>query len=290
MARTIDEIFEEQKGEAIRLATEQGNNDALNMFNNTSRVTLWRMLFYTMAFCAWGLEKAFDSVVALIDAMIAALTPHSLRWYRTKGLAFQYGFDLVAETDKYDNTGKTDAEIAASKVVKYCAVNETTVDGKRVLLIKIAGVDGNGKLMKLSDLVYTAFVAYMERIKDAGNVLIIYNREADILKAVVDVFYNPLLLDVSGNRLDGLGGKPVEDAANNYLLALPFNGEFSNAGFIDMLQSAYGVNNKNVFLRSMQRKINDTDFVSVGNTFIPEAGYTKFDDVGGLVINYVAQV
>jgi hypothetical protein len=53
---------------------------------------------------------------------------------------------------------------------------------------------------------------------------------------------------------------------------------------------AYGVDNKNVFLKSMLKKINDTDYQSVGNTFIPDAGYTKFDDVGGLTINYISHV
>lgn len=289
MARTIDEIFEEQRQEAIRLADEAGNTDALDMYNNNSRLAIWRLLFYTMAYCAWGLEKIFDSTVSLIDGMIANLTPHSLRWYRSKALAFQYGFDLIPETDKYDNTGKTDNEIAGAKVVKYAAVNETTIDERRVLLIKIAGVDNDGKLVQLPQLVEDAFVTYMERVRDAGNVLIIYNREADVLRTTVDVFYNPLLLDGSGNRLDGLGGKPLEEAALQYLLSRPFNGEFSNAGFIDALQNAYGVNERNVFLRSMERKINENDYQSVGNTFIPDAGYARFADTAGLNINYIPQ-
>lgn len=289
MARTIQQIFNEQKEEAIRLATEQSNDEALEMFNNTSKVSLWRLLFYVFAFSAWSLEKVFDSFVDLVNGIIAALTPHSLRWYRTKALAFQFGFDLIAETDKYDNAGKTADEIEESKMVKYAAVNEAQVDGRRVLLIKVAGVDGSGVLQQLPSIQEAAFAAYMERVKDAGNMLIIYNRIADILKTEVDVFYNPLVLDANGNRLDGLAGKPVEDAANGYLLTLPFNGEFSNAAFVDALQNAYGVDNKNVFLKSMQRKINETDYQAVGNTFIPDAGYTKFDE-GGLIINYIAHV
>lgn len=287
MARTIQQIFDEQKAEAIRLATEQNNGEALAMFNNTSRVALWRLLFFTMAFCAWSLEKIFDGFVDLVNSIIAALTPHSLRWYRTKALSFQFGFDLIAETDKYNNTGKTADEIEASKVVKYAAVNEALVDGRRVLLVKVAGVDGSGNLIQLPGAQEAAFIAYMERVKDAGNMLIIYNRVADILKTEVDVYYNPLLLSFDGSRLDGLGGKPLEDAAISYLLNLPFNGEFSNAAFIDTLQNAFGVDNKNVFLKSMQRKINDTTYQSVGNTFIPDAGYTKFD-VNGLLINYIS--
>lgn len=289
MARTIQQIFDEQKAEAIRLATEQSNDEALDMFNNSSKVSLWRLLFFTMAFCAWSLEKVFDGFMDLVNSIIASLTPHSTRWYRTKALAFQYGFDLVPETDKYDNTGIASDVIDASKVVKFCAVNETTVDGRRVLLVKVAGVDSNGILQQLPTLQFDAFVAYMLRVKDAGNFIIFYNRLADLLKTEVDVYYNPLLLDATGSRLDGQAGKPLEDAANNYLLNLVFNGEFSNAAFIDTLQAAFGVDNKNVFLKSMQRKITDTSYQSVGNTFIPDAGYAKFEDAG-LIINYISHV
>lgn len=289
MARTIQEIFDEQKAQAIQTATDQNNQEALDMLNNTSKVSLWRLLFYTMAYCAWSLEKVFDSFQALVQSIIDGLTPHNLRWYRTKFLAFQFGADLVGETDKYDNTGLTDDEIEAMKVVKFAAVNETTIDEKRVILGKVAGVDDSGVLQPLPDEQFAALSAYMERVKDAGNELVIYNRVADLLKTEVDVFYNPLLLDADGNRLDGLAGKPLEDAANAYLLSLPFNGEFSNAGFIDALQNAYGVDNKNVFLKSMQRKISVGNYQSVGNTFIPDAGYVKFD-VDGLVINYISHV
>lgn len=287
MARTIQQIFDEQKAEGIRLAEEQNNEAAISMFNNESRLAIWRLLFFTVAFCVWTLEKLWDNFQELINSIIAALTPHSLRWYRSKALAFQFGFDLLPESDKFNNADRTTEEIQLSKCVKYAAVNEVQLDGRRVLLLKVAGF--NGDLVQLSSVQEQAFVAYMERIKDAGNILIVYNRLADLLKAEVDVFYNPLLLDGNGNRLDGVAGKPLEDAARNYLLSLPFNGEFSNAAFIDNLQNAYGVSNKNVFLQSMLRKINDTTYVSVGNTFIPEAGYTKFD-VDGLIINYIAQV
>lgn len=289
MSRTIQEIFDEQRNEAIRLATEQANTEVLDMLNNTSKFSIWRLMFYVMSFCVWSLENIWDKFQDLINSTIAALTPHSLRWYRSQALAFQYGFNLIPETDQFDNTGKTDDEIDQSKVVKYSAVNESVIDGRRVLLVKIAGVDSSGNLIQLPALQETAFTAYMENVKDAGNQIVIYNRLADLLITQVDVYYNPLILDENGNRLDGLAGKPLEDAAKSYLLQLPFNGEFSNAAFIDTLQNAYGVDNKNVFLRSVQRKIGDNQYQAVANTFIPDAGYVRFD-VAGLNFNYIAHV
>lgn len=287
MSRTIQQIFDEQKAEAIRLATDAGNADLVDMFNNTSAFATWRILFYVMAFCAWSLETLWDAFQKVINDLIAALTPHSPRWYRTKALAFQYGFNLLPESDKYDNAGYTAQEIADSKVVKYAAVNEVTIDGKRVLLIKVAGVDNAGNLIPITPLQLAAFTTYMELVRDAGVPLLIYNRVADLLRTEVDVYYNPLLLDASGNRLDGLTGKPVEDEARSYLLQLPFNGEFSNATFIDTIQNAYGVSNRNVFLKSMLRGLPGGAFASIPNSFIPEAGYANFDV---LKINYIAHV
>lgn len=289
MARSIQTIFEEQQNEGIRQATAAGNDELLAMFTNTSKVAVWRILFYSIAYCIWSFEKVMDGFTQMISAMIDALTPHNLRWYRTTALKFQYGFDLLPESFKFDNTGKTAQEIEDSKVVKYVAVNEATVDNVRVLLMKIAGVDSEGKLSQLPVVVEQAFAAYVERFKDAGNVVLIYNRPADTVRAEIDVYYNPLLLDAAGNRLDGLGGKPLEQAADAYLLQLDFNGEFSNAAFADVLQNAYGVSSRGVFIKSIAKKTGSGPFININNSFIPEPGYIKYE-TGGLVFNYIRHV
>jgi hypothetical protein len=289
MARTVDTIFNEMKSYAVQLATDAGNADALAMFNNTSRVAIWRLFFYTMSYVAWTLEAAHNSFVTLINNLLANQTAHTLKWYRTKALSFQFGFPLIIDTDKFDNTGFSESEIEASKVIKYAAVNASIVDGKKVLLMKIATLV-NGELTQLPALQETAFKTYMEdHAKDAGVDIIYYNRLADLLRSEIDFYYDPLLLDGIGNRLDGLGVNPVEQAANNYLQNLSFNGEFSNAAFIDALQLAYGASEKNVFLKKMERKTGASDFISVNNTFIPEAGYVKFE-TNGLLINYISHV
>lgn len=290
MARSIVEIFNEIKADALTRATDAANQDMIDMLNNISAFSLWGIMFYTMAFCCWTLENLWDKFMALVNSIIAALTPHTPRWYRTKALAFQFGFNLLPESDKYDNTGFTDQQILDSKIVKYAAVNEATIDERRVLLVKIAGVDGSGNLVQITNLQEAAFTAYLEEIRDAGVFITIYNRQADTLRTVVDVYYNPLLLDATGSRLDGVPGKPLEDAAKNYLLNLPFNGEFSNAKFVDTLQNAYGVQDNNVFLQSMLRQIGPGTFQAVPNTFIPDAGYVVFDLIDGLVFNYIEHV
>lgn len=286
MARTVAQIFEEMKTEAINQATTAGNAEAVAMFNNTSKVAVWRIYFYTVAYITYTLETLFDGFITTVQNLLIALLPHTVRWYRKKALAFQYGFSLIVDTDKFDNTGYTDTDIENSKIVAYAAVNEATVDNIRVLLIKIAKKANDGTPTPLSNTEETAFTAYMNEVKDAGNKLIIYNRTGDLIKANLNVFYNPLLLDENGNRLDGLGGNPVEEAANNFPFQLDFNGEFILSQFIDAVQNAYGVSRRRVDLISFQKKTGSGAYTTVGSSFIPEAGYAKFD-VDGLVINYI---
>ena len=61
------------------------------------------------------------------------------------------------------------------------------------------------------------------------------------------------------------------------------------AGFVDALQAAYGVSNGNVFVKSFTRKSGDGPWQAIANTFIPDAGYTRFD-TNGLTVNYVSHV
>lgn len=287
MARTTQEIFNSMLAEANQLAADQANADAIAMFNNTSKVAIWRLLFWIKAFAISVHEKVFDAHVVYVDAELEKLQPPTLSWHRNKLKAFQFGFDLIADTDKFDNTGKTDAEIAASKIIAYAAVTETNADNVRVVLYKVAKLSGTD-LVPLSNTEFDALEAYVKVYKPAGVSIIIYNQVADLLKAEIDVYYNPLLIDGDGLRTNG-AGYPVQEAAINYPITLEFDGEFINSNFIDALQSCYGVSRRKVNLVSMERKTGSGTWQSVGSSFIPEAGYCKFD-VGGLTINYIADV
>jgi hypothetical protein len=287
MARTIQQIFDSMLTEAKRLAAAANNADAIAMFNNTSKVAIWRLLFFVKAFAINVHEQFIDTRIAALEAKLLALVPPTLDWHRDKIKAFQFGFNMIGRTAVFDNTGKTNDEIAASKIIAYAAVTETTVDGKRVVLYKIAKISGTN-LVPLNNTEFNAFNAYLERYIPAGVNVLIYNQVADLLRCTVDVYYNPQLIDGNGLRTDA-AGYPVKDAAINYPLTLEFDGEFINSNFIDALQNAYGVSRRKVNLVSMERNTNGAGWQSVGSSFIPEAGYCKFD-TNGLTINYIANV
>ena len=139
MARSVEEIENE-----IYKAKE--NEGALVELNSTSKVAVWRLWVYIIAFVIQSLEKSFELHKADIDERLSRLKPHTARWYREKALAFQYGFNLLAESDLFDNRGKSEEQIAASKVVKYAAVTEG--EGATRLIVKIAG-EKDGKLSQL---------------------------------------------------------------------------------------------------------------------------------------------
>jgi len=252
-----------------------------------SVVNLMRLFIYTIAFCTNVLEQLFDLFKTDVNVQIANLTPHTARWYANKAKAFQYGFNLLPDSDLFDNTGKTDDEIAASMVVKYAAVVELVNQYGRVSLrIKVAGTDGKD-LIQLPDDVMTAFRAYMELIKDAGVKLQIDSLPPDSIKQTYRVFYDPLILSATGTRLDGSDDTPVQDAIKAFLINLPFNGIYVIQYNIDAIQDVEGVVTLDMDL--CQTQYGEFPFTGVDTIYTPDAGYLRFASDDDLVITWVPQ-
>lgn len=227
--RTLQEIQSEilQAKEAEPLLSE---------LNSNSKTAIWRLWIYITSFAIWSLEKIFDQHKKEVDFRLSELKPHTARWYKNKALAFQYGFDLQKDSDIFNNTGKTEDEINTSKIVKYSAVVEKDTGQ---LIVKIA-TENAGKLQPISPTQLQAFQAYMAEIKDAGVRVTITNYLPDRLILDLEIYYDPLILDENGtHRLSA--EKPVEQAIEQYMKELPFNGEMILAHLIDKLQAVEGV-------------------------------------------------
>ena len=61
------------------------------------------------------------------------------------------------------------------------------------------------------------------------------------------------------------------------------------AAFADALQVSYGISDKNVFVKKFERSTGNGVWQAIVNTFIPDAGYTRFD-TNGLSVNYIPHV
>lgn len=286
MARTTEQIFDSMVAEGLAQATQMSNADMVAMFSNTSKVAIWRLLFYVVAFTIMVFEQLLDAFKINVDAKVDTMRAHGRSWYVEKAKAFQWTYSLLPDSDQFDSTSSS-VSLSESLVVAFAACSETTIDNVRVLLIKVAALSGSS-LVPLSDEQFTAFQAYMQTIKDAGVPLHFYNRAADLVRATVNVYYNPMLLDNNGLKTNG-GGHPLQDSANNYLLTMGFDGQFINAAFIDALQDSYGVSRRKVDLLGVQRKDVDGVWQTVTSSFIPDSGYCVFD-TDGLNITYIADV
>lgn len=280
MARSIQEIQE-------LIYQSKTQEPALNELNSTSKVAIWRLWVYIIAVAIWSLEKIFDLHRADIDKRLAELKPHTARWYRSKALAFQYGFDLLPDSDKFNNTGHTEEQIEASKIVKYSAVVESPNEGR--LIVKIAGEQGE-QLQPITDAQKQAFEAYLQEIKDAGVRLSVVNYKPDILHLRMKIVYDPLMLDSNGQSITN-AFKPVERAIKDYLKNLPFNGELVLAHLIDALQQAEGVKIPHLVL-AQSKNINSGGeygaFEMIEISKIPTAGYFTIDNFND--ITYISNV
>lgn len=280
MARTIQQIFDGMQARAVSLATDAANQPAIDMFNNASKVALWKIIFYACSFSIWTLEKIYDLVKIETDDRIGLLKPHSARWYAYMASQFQYGYNLVTDADYYDNTALTEAQITASKIVAYAAVVEQT-RGIRIKAAKLV----NGDLAPLTANELTAFTAYMEEIKDAGIKLLITSSVADSLKSTLRIYYNAQVLTNNGGRIDGQTATPVQDAFNDYLRNLTFNGLFVPQLMIDHLQAVDGV----VIVKddSWQARYGALPFGGIDVEYTPDAGYLRLDTAADLQLTFI---
>lgn len=281
MARTIEQI----KGEICEawmssdtLATAYGYTVGADFNAKFSKVSIENVICYIMAAAVWTHEKLFDAHRAEVEAYIAQMKPHSLRWYVNKVKAFRTGQDLIADSDQYSDAGLSDADIAGRQVVKYAAASER----EGVVYIKVAGeVGGTKEPLDADHLDGLAF--YLSEVKDAGVRVELINEPACALKLTVDIYYNPMVLNSQGTHLAN-GGKPVEDAIKAYIENLPFNGEYRNSALIDALQMVEGVEIPE--LERAEESYNGEAFVAINAKSVPYSGYYVYES-DNVIINYM---
>ena len=280
MARSIQDIQQ-------LIYAQKAQEPVLESLNSTSKVAIWRLWVYIISVAIWSLEKLFDLHRTDIDKRLTELKPHTARWYRSKALAFQYGFGLSLDSDKYNNQWFTEEQIEASKIIKYSAVVESKNEGR--LIIKIAGEQGE-QLQPITERQKQAFEEYLQEIKDAGVRLSVVNYQPDILHLQMKIVYDPLVLDSNGQSITK-ATKPVEMAIKDYLKRLPFNGELVLAHLIDVLQQAEGVKIPHLVLAQSKNITSSGEygaFETIDISKIPTAGYFTIDNFND--ITYVSNV
>jgi len=108
MARTIVIIKNELTAAFMANATIQstyGFVEGAVFESEFSKVSFESILFDVFAFSLFLFEKLFDQHKLEIDTAILEQKSGTPRWYRKMALAFQHGFDLMYDSDQFENTG-----------------------------------------------------------------------------------------------------------------------------------------------------------------------------------------
>ncbi len=242
-----------------------------------SKLSLENVLFDIVSFAIWILQELFATHKNEVEALIDNQKAGTPAWYRYKTLQYQKGFDLLPGSDKFNNSGATAEQIAQSKIIKYAAVTESDEPG--TIVIKIAGED-NGELQPIPDNEMPAIETYLNEIKWAGTRVRVINYLPDLLRLNLVIYRDPLVLDENGVHIR-TGKKPVEEAINNYLKNLPFDGELVLAHLIDAIQQAEGVLIPHLVEASSKWIDSNTggygNWQTIDVKKIPESGYFKIE-------------
>lgn len=266
------------------LAVKYGFTVGALFADEFSIVSFENILFDIISFSIFLLEQIFDTHKKEVEDILEQKMPHRPSWYRTKAKEFQYGFDLIEDSDKYDNTGFSIDQIEASKIIKYSAVTESAGQ----LLIKIAS-ESNGVLSPITPAQKESFDAYIVEIADCGVRYIVVNSKPDILNLTMQIFRDSLVLDENGMSILN-GNYPVRDAILEYMKELPFNGELVLAHLVDKLQQVPGVKIPHVINATSQIiDINTGEYLPaqpITVKTVPESGYfsiTAFNNIAYVV-------
>lgn len=223
-----------------------------------------------VAFAIRTMEFLFDSHTAEVTALLEAMRPHTCKWYHTKTLAFRYGQDLVEDADYYSDDDLTDEEIAASMIVAQASV----VQSGTILQIKaVKSTDDVWGALEPDEL--TALSVYINRVKDAGVQVTVASYDANVLKIVATIYYDPMLMNADGELLTD-GSAPVTDAINSYLKSLPFDGTLTVSALTDALQTVKGVKVPDV--QSLWYEYGTDNWLQINAIYHPTSGWIEFDE------------
>lgn len=246
-----------------------------------SKVSLENILFDVVAFAIFYIEKLFDLFRKEVDADIAKSRVHTQKWYREKALDFMYGYTLN-ESDVYDTEALSEEQIKKAKIIANAAAQKETTGGRGILRLKVVKLKGDN-LFPLDAKELNAFTAYMNLVSDAGTYVLPTSDIGDDLKLELDLYYDPLVLDPTGARLDGTSQSPVTDAITKYLKSIEFNGEFIKSELSDVIKRVEGiryVSIKQAYTKYANYSYDTTDVSNAGvvdEIRKPDSGYLVLD-------------
>ena len=281
MARTIQQIYDEiitEKETFSSLDALVPNPETSQTFlqdlTSASKVAIWRLMFWVVAFEVWTHEQLFVQHVNQVEERAKEITPGVTRWYVNESLKFQNGDELVWDGEKFIYEDTTSAEAIAKQIIEQASAR----DLNQVVTIKVAKDDGSGGLEKLTAAEKTAFESYVDQFKIAGTKTLVITDDPDTLKTAYTIQYDPLVMKADGTLIED-GSSPVQEAIDGYIEGLPFDSTFRVQDLTDAIQAARGV--VNAVADVVEAKFGALAFSDIllvqTQDYLPNAGYLVTD-------------
>lgn len=261
MARTI-QIINQSILDAIAAKPE------LAGLTSPSATAIFRLIAYVVATVLWVHETIFDRHKADVETALARAKPGTAKWYADQVKKFQAGDTLLVDDEGiHYPSGSTGA-----KLVTQATAKENANTGQLFIKVATTSTNAPGGLRALTAPEQTQVFGYLNAIRYPGTRITLVSRDADLLKVVGEVHYNPLLDLVALKN-------SVRLAIQNYLLNLDFDGQIFNARIEDAIQSVAGVND--VLLTRVSVRSGQLAPTVVARVYETQAGYIIEDTANG---------
>tara|TARA_R110002126_G_scaffold274766_1_gene419963 strand:+ start:631 stop:1479 length:849 start_codon:yes stop_codon:yes gene_type:complete len=255
--------------------------------NSTSKVSVFNLWFYIVAFIANDLRTLFTVHKTEINALIKAQKVTNIDYYRTILFAYRDGHTFDRQNLVY--TGNyTDEQIAATQIIKRVAVQPLRVENRLTLQVKLATEDETGTLVKIDEETLARIEEYVF-VNSNGVQIEYFSDKADDLRIEIDVYIDNTILGTDGSRIDGTANTPVPEAINTFLedKNFKFDGEIVLSQLINAIQAVDGIESDAVRVVSAEANYQTpASWESFKERYTARSGYYNLSEEN-LTINYI---
>lgn len=271
MARTTQQIYaaiiqEKESFSSLDGLTPNPETAAglLAALTSSSKVAIWRLWAWVVAYAHHLLEVQYDVHVAEVTALANAQKYGSLAWYARIAREFQLGYTLQV-IDDFPGYPVVDE---AAQIVTHSSAQDTGLS----VIVKVAKtiLDAPGPLTAAE---LSAFTAYMQQRKVEGTTVECVSLAADALRVVLEVQYNPILVPATVQA-------DVEAAISAYAENLDFDARFKRLALEDALQAVSGV--KGITITTLQG-VSGGVVETFTQEYTAKAGYMTYDGANSTI-------
>lgn len=268
MARTIEQI-------QASIITDIQATPELAEANSTSKRAIWRLFAYVQASAILLLEQIIDVFTTENDIKISKAIPATASWLNAKVFEFQYSATNPQIVQLINFAPVYPVIDASLRLISRCSV-VTTISNQ--VIIKVAK---NEPPVALTTTELNSLQSYINNI---GIVGVNYNCQS----LISDKIYIEAEIYFDGQYSTVIAGT-VENAINNFLSKLSFNGNLKISDIELAIRNVVGVNDvllKNIKMRSDATAFVDGTFLVQNNTVISRifptiAGYVVAETTAG---------